>query len=84
MTEACFKKVSSLNLKKWKNVEGAEKPYNKMKNDWRRDRLTRFYRGAAKGCVMNNNGLETTNRVFKDDCTLRERMPIMEILPAVA
>ena len=82
-TEACFKKVSLLFLEKWEEVEGAEKPYNKMKDYWLSDRLTRFYRGAAEGFVMKNNGLEATNRVFKDECTLRERMPIMEMLPAI-
>ena len=32
---------------------------------------------------MNNNGLESTNKVFKDRSTLHERMPIIKFLPAV-
>ena len=83
MTEDCFKKVSLHFLKKWETVLGAEKPYNKMKDIWLSDRVTRFYRGAAEGCVMSNNGLESTNRVFKDECTVRERMPVLEMVPAV-
>ena len=78
----CFDKLVILFRNKWADVEEATIPYERIEF-WFNVRLNRFNRGAAEGFVMNNNGLEATNRVFKDECTFHDRMPILEFLPAV-
>ena len=79
----CFGKVKDLFVEKWSKVPEAQHPLENIKKEWFSPRLTRFYRGAAEGYVMNNNGLESTNRVLKDSGTLHQRMPIVEFLPAL-
>lgn len=79
----CFDKVKTFFVEKWSKVEAVKGPLESVEKEWFSQRLTRFYRGAAEGYVMNNNGLESTNKVFKDRGTIHERMPILEFLPAV-
>jgi hypothetical protein len=54
-----------------------------MKKEWFTDRLRRFYRGAADGMCMNNNGSESNNSLLKDTGTFHEQMPILEFLPTL-
>ena len=70
-------------VEKLSKVEAAKGPLESIKKEWFSQRLTRFYRGAAEGYVMNNNGLKSTKKVFRDRGTIREHMPILKFLPAV-
>lgn len=64
----------------WKRslVPQAKVPLDSIKKEWCSHRLTRFHRGSTDGYVMNNNGLESTNKVFKDSGTLMKRTAILE------
>ena len=55
-----------------------------LEKEWLSGRLSKFYRGAAEGYAMNNNGLEGTNKGIKDTATFRELMPLLEFLPRMA
>lgn len=82
-SQDCFAKVSSLFVEKWSAVPSAQVPLEHFKKIWLSERVCRFYRGSAEGYVMNNNGLEATNRVLKDTGTFHELIPIMQFLPAM-
>jgi hypothetical protein len=64
-SEECFTKVAQQFIDKWSLVESATSCIDHIKNEWMTQRLCRFYRGAAEGYVMNNNGLESYNKVLK-------------------
>lgn len=66
-SEICFRKVSQLFIDKWSLL--AEDVIDYLKKLWMTQRLRRFYRGAADGYAMNNNGLEAYNKVLKDSGT---------------
>ena len=82
-SEECFTKVAQLFIDKWSLVESATSCIDHFKNEWMSQRLCRFYRGAAEGFVMNNNGLESYNKVLKDTGTFHERLPVNQLLPAL-
>ena len=82
-SELCFHKTTTLFIKKWSLVQSAASSLEKLRKEWLNPRLCRFYRGAAEGYSMNNNGLEAYNKVLKDSCTFHERLPINQLLPAM-
>jgi hypothetical protein len=82
-SKECFDKVVPLFTAKWLAIPDAKVATEHFQKVWLSERLCRFYRGAAQGNVMNNNGLEATNKVLKDRATLRELLPILHLLPAV-
>ena len=80
-----FYKVLNLFEKKWREFPQAGPPLNKLKNFWitKSQRLVNFYRGAAEGYVMNNNGIEATNKQLKDYGTLQKKFEFFPQLFAV-
>lgn len=82
-SEECFDNVVKLFKAKWSAVPDATVTLKHFEKEWLSDRLTRFYRGAAEGFAMNNNGLESTNKTLKDTATLYEQMPILEFIPTM-
>lgn len=83
-SEECFDKIVILFKEKWGAEESATVALNHLVNEWLNQRLTRFYRGAAEGYAMNNNGLEGTNKGIKDTATFHELMPLLAFLPTMA
>ena len=51
-----------------------------FKNEWCNARLGNWCSGHALNCVINTNGLESTNKVIKDELTYRQLMPVMDFL----
>ena len=82
-SEECFDNVVELFKVKWRAVPDATVALKHFEKEWLSERLTRFYRGAAEGFAMNNNGLESTNKTLKDTATLHEQMPILEFIPTM-
>lgn len=82
-SDQSFEVVLALFVTKWEAIPAANSLIAYLKKVWFTDRLKGFYRGAADGMCMNNNGLEGTNRVLKDTGTFHEQMPILEFLPAL-
>jgi hypothetical protein len=62
VSEECFDKVVKLFKAKWRAIPDATVALDHFEKEWLNHRLTRFYRGAAEGFAMNNNGLEATKR----------------------
>ncbi len=64
ITEEVFEVALPLFIKKWKLMKkpAVTKAMDHFKKEWigNESRYSRWYRGAAPGCVMNNNGLEST------------------------
>ena len=83
LSDDCFDKVVLLFIRKWEDIPQASHTLEHLRQEWLIPRLRRIYRGAAHGMVMNNNGLESTNRVLKDTSTFHEVMPILEFLPVM-
>ena len=83
-SEDCFDKVIILLKVKWGAVDSATVALNHLVNEWLNQRLKRFYRGAAEGYAMNNNGLEGTNKGIRDTATFHELMPILAFIPTMA
>ena len=48
-----------------------------FKTNWNRNHLAKWSRCDAPNCVVNNNGLEATNKVLKDDVTQRQLLPVI-------
>ena len=82
-SEECFTSVVALFKEKWSAIPEAAVPLKHFVKEWLSPRLTRFYRGAAEGYAMNNNGIEGTNKTLKDSATMHELMPILEFIPAM-
>jgi hypothetical protein len=82
-SEESFEIVLILFVRKWEGIPSAKALIAYMKKEWFTERLRRFYRGAAEGMCMNNNGLESNNRLLKDTGTFHEQMPILEFLPTL-
>jgi hypothetical protein len=82
-SEESFEIVLILFVRKWEGIPAAEVLIAYLKKEWFTERLRRFYRGAADGMCMNNNGLESNNRLLKDTGTFHEQMPILEFLPTL-
>ena len=54
---------------------------NHFRREWTTNNLRRWSRGhAPHNCVVNNNGLEATNNVIKNEVTERRLLPIMDFL----
>jgi hypothetical protein len=71
-TDFAFDVDSEIFLGKW-NTYSDFCTY--FENEWLKQ--NRFwYEGAGKGVPSTNNALESTNNVFKNESTLRERIPI--------
>ena len=84
VSQECFNNVVQLFKTKWRAIPDATVALNHFEKEWLNDRLTRFYRGAAEGFAMNNNGLEATNKTLKDNATLHEQMAILEFIPTIS
>ena len=82
-SKECFTSVVALFKQKWSAIPEAAVPFKHFVKEWLSERLTRFYRGAAEGYAMNNNGLEGTNKTLKDSATMHELMPILEFIPTI-
>ena len=82
-SEESFEVIINLFVSKWEAIPAAKVLIAYLKKEWFTERLRRFYRGAADGMCMNNNGLEGNNRLLKDTGTFHEQMPILEFLPAL-
>lgn len=76
VSEECFNNVVKLFKSKWRAIPDATVAFKHFEKDWLNDRLSRFYRGAAEGYAMNNNGLEATYKTLKDNASLHEQMPV--------
>ena len=83
-SEECFNNVVKLFKAKWSAIPVATVALKHFEKEWLNDRLTRFYRGAAEGFAMNNNGLEATNKTLKETATLHEQMPLLEFIPTMS
>ena len=51
-----------------------------FKLEWCNARLSNWTRGHAPNSVVNTNGLESTNKVIKDELTFRQLMPVLDFL----
>ena len=51
-----------------------------FKYEWCNARLGNWCSGHALNCVINTNGLESTDKVIKDELTYRQLMPVMDFL----
>ena len=51
-----------------------------FKTEWCNARLSNWTRGHAPNSVVNTNGLESTNKVIKDELTFRQLMPVLDFL----
>ena len=56
---------------------GARKATAQFKATWSNNRLSKWTRGHSPNCVVNNNGLEGTNGVIKNDGTQHRFLPVM-------
>lgn len=76
-SEAMFKKMLGLFIIKW---ETSEKDFiNYFRSEWIKNNPN-WYEGICANVPSTNNGLESFNRKIKDDCTLRERLPISRFM----
>ena len=48
--------------------------------EWCNERLCNWSRGHSPNAVINTNGLESTNKVVKDEWTFRQLMPVLDFL----
>jgi len=71
--ENTFLLAYKLFLKKWKHEVSFLKYFQK---EWH-NKNKNWYEGASPGTPSTNNGLESINRVIKDEYTLRERLPLL-------
>ena len=68
-------------------IENPGKPSNGIiesleyfKSSWLDIKVRKWYRGAAEGHVMNNNGLESLNAVLKSEITKHKLLPFSDFL----
>ena len=47
---------------------------------WTNNHVSNWTRGHCPNCVINNNGLEATNGVIKDEVTQRRLLPVLIFL----
>jgi len=71
-SEHIFLKASNLFIDKWSHQDAFIKYF---KEEWL-EKNQNWYEGAAKSAPSTNNALEASNRVIKDEHTLRERIPL--------
>lgn len=74
--------LKNLFFEKW---EGSDNPQvldatAHFKAEWCNDRLGNWSCGHAHNSVVNTNGLESTNKVIKDELTYRQLMPVLDFL----
>ena len=69
----------NLFFEKWEAVDDAvtKQVVAQFKATWTNNALSNWSRCDLPNCVVNNNGLESTNRVLKDDVTGRKLIPIL-------
>ena len=88
-SEDCFNSVTTLFIEKWESIaleadddvaESVSITINHFKHVWLKESVCNWYRGAAEGHPMNNNGLESTNGTLKDEVTSHLLMPFEEFL----
>ena len=51
-----------------------------FRTEWCNARLSNWTRGLSPNSVVNINGLESTNKVIKDELTFRQLMPVLNFL----
>ena len=51
-----------------------------FRTEWCNERLCNWSRGHAPNAAVNTNGLESTNKVVKDELTFRQLMPVIDLL----
>jgi hypothetical protein len=74
-SEEEFSLASKLFTRKWEKIHMAEEFLEYFNAEY----LLRFngwFKGRAPGHPSTNNGLESTNRIIKDEATLRERLAL--------
>lgn len=49
-----------------------------FKTEWCNERLGNWTRGHSPNSVINTNGLESTNKVIKDELTFRQLVPVLD------
>jgi len=76
-SEEEFEAASALWLKKWQNNADTHDFIQYFKDEYF-DKLNGWYEGRAPGYPSTNNSLEATNNNVKNECTLRERLPLGE------
>ena len=78
-SEEEFITASSLWVKKWLAVEGAKDFVDYFNSEYI-VKYSGWYEGIAPNSPSSNNCLESTNNVLKNECTLRQRLPIREFI----
>ena len=78
-----FDKASKLFLLKWKNSNAQVDEFlTYFQGQWLGG-LNGWYEGVSLFVPSTNNALESTNRVVKDESTMRERLPLGQFLDTV-
>jgi hypothetical protein len=78
-----FDKASKLFLLKWKNSNTQVDEFlTYFQGEWLGG-LNGWYEGVSLFVPSTNNALESTNRVVKDESTMRERLPLGQFLDTV-
>ena len=85
----CFKIASEFFVKKWSDLalqvgdtltNGIKVTLDHFEEVWINGQASKWYRGAAEGHPMNNNGLESLNGVLKKEVTNHLLVPFEDFL----
>jgi len=82
-SEEEFSVATALWVKKWGTVQHAKAFVEGFHSEYI-VKSCGWYEGLARNSPSTNNSLEATNKVIKDECTIRERLPIRDFFTSIS